>query len=108
MASTRVEPVGNIFETFESFAECVPGQECGQATALERELVGSLVPTGRMSVAWAVPGPAAFVDMANSSKIPQLVLELISLVPIHAGSIFEIPNKKKPQTNVQGERNDVF
>lgn len=37
-----------------------------QATALEQEPVGSSVPAGRMSVAWALPGPASFVDMADS------------------------------------------
>lgn len=97
-----MEPAGNIFEIFESFAECVLGQEHGQATTLERELVGNSVPTGRMSVAWAAPGPVCFVGMANSSKIPQLVLELISLAPIHAGSAFELPNKKTPTNKCAG------
>lgn len=49
IASTRMEPVGNIYE-IESFAERVLSRERGQATGLERVLVGNSGPTGRMSV----------------------------------------------------------
>lgn len=49
-------------------------------------LVGNPVSTGRLSGAWVAPGPASFlVDIASGLKIPQLVLELILLAPIHAG-----------------------